>query len=393
MSNNNDFKPQIRFKEFTNAWVHQTIDKLANVKTGSSNTDDANVNGLFPFFVRSEEIKKSNKFIFDTEAVITIGDGKIGSVFHYINGKFDLHQRCYAIFNFKSINPKYFYWYFSSNFLMRALSQSAKNTVDSVRIEMITKMIINFPEDELEQDKISIFLDKIDSSIALLQRKLEKMKNIKEILLNKMFVSGQAQFPEIRFKEFTNPWVHQTIEELYYLAREGGTPTTSNPNYYLNGNIPFVKIEDTKNKYIKSVETYITLKGLNNSSAWLIPKDNIILTNGATIGNVSINKIPVTTKQGIIGMVLKKQFSPEFIYYLLKSSKIWSKIMSVSSIGTFRYVLLKDINKIYIFLPEYKERENISKFLNNLDSSIALLQRKIEKLENIKSTLLNKMFV
>ncbi|QKT05675.1 restriction endonuclease subunit S [Mycoplasma sp. OR1901] len=180
--------PEIRFKEFTNAWVLKPVDEIATVKTGSSNTDDATHNGIYPFFIRSEDVKKSNKYIFDKEAVITIGDGKIGSVFHYVNGKFDLHQRCYGIFDFNYVSGKYFYWYFSSHFLERALSQSAKNTVDSVRMEMITKMDIQYPNVEKEQNKITLFFDNIDSSITLLQRKLEKLENIKSTLLNKMFI-------------------------------------------------------------------------------------------------------------------------------------------------------------------------------------------------------------
>ncbi|QKT05166.1 restriction endonuclease subunit S [Mycoplasma sp. OR1901] len=180
---------------------------------------------------------------------------------------------------------------------------------------------------------------------------------------------------------------------MYDVAREGGTPSTSVSSYYLNGDIPFVKIEDTKDKYINKVETNITIEGLKNSSAWIVPKNNIILTNGATVGNVSINNIDVSTKQGIIGMVLKENLNPEFVYYLLKTNKIWGEMMSKSSIGTFRYVLLKDLNKILFSLPNEKEREKISATLSNLDSSITLLQRKCEKLEKIKSILLKKMLI
>ena len=109
--------------------------------------------------------------MFDTEAVITIGDGNIGREFHYYNGKFDLHQRCYKMDKFKNITAKYFYHYFSKNFLKRALSMSAKGTVDSVRLEMISKMLIDKPYSNKEEVLIYSFLDNLEHLITLHQRK------------------------------------------------------------------------------------------------------------------------------------------------------------------------------------------------------------------------------
>ena len=102
--------------------------------------------------------------------MITIGDGNIGKVFHYVNGKFDLHQRCYKMANFKGISAKYFYWYFSTKFYKRAMSMTAKATVDSVRLEMISEMDILGPKNTHEQNKISSFLFDLDNLITLHQR-------------------------------------------------------------------------------------------------------------------------------------------------------------------------------------------------------------------------------
>lgn len=114
---------------------------------------------------------KSNKYLYDEEAVITIGDGNIGRVFHYVNGKFDLHQRCYKMADFEQLTAKYFYWYFSTKFYKRAMSRTAKATVDFVRLEMIADMDINYPSNIDEQNKISSLLFNLDSLITLHQRK------------------------------------------------------------------------------------------------------------------------------------------------------------------------------------------------------------------------------
>ncbi|MFV8467624.1 restriction endonuclease subunit S [Mycoplasma sp. 46852] len=186
-ASDNQKMPDIRFKDFLDAWNHKLVKSLGYITTGNSNTQDSDVNGAYPFFIRSDKPLKSNKYLYDEEAVITIGDGNIGKVFHYINGKFDLHQRCYKISNFTDVLGKYFYWYFSSNFYDRVIRMSAKATVDSVRLEMIADMEIYFPSNKNEQSKISIFLDSLDSLIHSQEQKLEKLNNIKQALLEKMF--------------------------------------------------------------------------------------------------------------------------------------------------------------------------------------------------------------
>ncbi|WP_322934966.1 restriction endonuclease subunit S [Mycoplasmopsis felis] len=180
--------PKIRFKGFEGEWSEERLECIAKVSNGKSNTSDNNKWGQYNLYIRSEEIYKSNKYIFDVEGVITVGDGNIGKIFHYVNGKFDLHQRCYLIYEFQNIWPKYFYYYFSQNFYKRAILMSYTATVNSIRMNTITDMDIMFPKELIEQQKIGNFFSKIDNLISLYQSKLKKLKKIKEALLQKMFV-------------------------------------------------------------------------------------------------------------------------------------------------------------------------------------------------------------
>lgn len=180
--------PKVRFKGFTGDWENNYIDEVCKITTGQSNTQDQKEDGKYPFFIRSEKIAKSNRYLYDLEAVITIGDGNIGKVFHYINGKFDLHQRCYMMYNFNpDIYPKYFYYYFATHFYDRVIKMSAKATVDSVRLDMIAKMAIKMPS-YAEQTQIASFFSNLDKQIELQEQKLEKLKQIKSACLNKMFI-------------------------------------------------------------------------------------------------------------------------------------------------------------------------------------------------------------
>ena len=180
--------PEIRFKGFTDPWEQRKAKELCNIGTGKSNTQDQVEDGIYPFYIRSDIPVKSNKYLYDCEAVITIGDGNIGRVFHYVNGKFDLHQRCYKMTDFQDIWGKYFYYFFSTRFYDRAMKMTAKATVDSVRLEMISEMDIWKPTAIDEQKKIAEFFANLDNLIALHQRELEKLQSIKKALLEKMFV-------------------------------------------------------------------------------------------------------------------------------------------------------------------------------------------------------------
>ena len=158
------------FSDFTNTWEQRKAKELCNIGTGKSNTQDQVENGLYPFYIRSDIPVKSNKYLYDCEAVITIGDGNIGRVFHYVNGKFDLHQRCYKMTDFQDIWGKYFYYFFSTRFYDRAMKMTAKATVDSVRLEMISEMDIWKPIQIDEQKKIAEFFTNLDNLITLHQR-------------------------------------------------------------------------------------------------------------------------------------------------------------------------------------------------------------------------------
>ncbi|HEM3616034.1 TPA: restriction endonuclease subunit S [Streptococcus suis] len=180
--------PKRRFPGFTDDWELRNVGEICRISTGKSNTQDREEQGKFPFYVRSPIIEKSTKYLFDEEAVLTVGDGVgTGKVFHYVHGKYDLHQRVYRMFSFTHVNAKYFYYYFSKKFFDRVMAMTAKNSVDSVRLEMISDMEITIPQLE-EQEKIVKILSTLDQQITLHQRKLEKLKNLKKALLNELFV-------------------------------------------------------------------------------------------------------------------------------------------------------------------------------------------------------------
>ena len=182
-------------------WDLKYIENLAHITTGSRNTQDRVNDGLYPFFVRSQTIERINSYSFDGEAVLTAGDGVgTGKVFHYINGRFDTHQRVYRISEFNGlINGYFFFLYFSNHFYSRIMQMTAKSSVDSVRREMIARMPIPLPPKMAEQEAIAEALSDADALIESLEQLLVKKRHLKQGAMQEL-LPGKKRLPGFQSK-------------------------------------------------------------------------------------------------------------------------------------------------------------------------------------------------
>ena len=167
----------MRFPEFSGEWEKKRFKDVCNITTGNKNTQDKSDDGIYPFYVRSQNVERINSWTFDGEAILTAGDGVgVGKVFHYSTGKIGVHQRVYILSDFKC-DGKYLYSYFAGNFYNRVKRMSAKNSVDSVRMEMIADMPISLPS-TMEQKKIGHLLALLDERIATQNKIIEKLESL-----------------------------------------------------------------------------------------------------------------------------------------------------------------------------------------------------------------------
>jgi len=185
---NKQISPPIRFKPYTDAWERRKLGEFTEIKTGSSDLQDAEPNGEYPFFVRSENVEKSKRYIFDGEAILIPGEGKLGDIYHYVNGKFDYHQRVYKISDFDNTDGKFILYTMQNNFKRYALKFTVKATVDSLRLPILTEFPISIPSNLEEQTKIGTFFQHLDYLITLSQQGLADLKSVKKSLLQNMFV-------------------------------------------------------------------------------------------------------------------------------------------------------------------------------------------------------------
>ena len=166
-------------------WEVDSIENHAKIITGNKDTQDRLDDGGYPFYVRSQTIERINTYSFVGEAVLTAGDGVgVGKVFHFVNEKFDFHQRVYCIHDFsEKLNSSFFFEYFRTYFIEQVNKYSAKGSVDSVRYDMIALMNIPLPTFE-EQKQIAKILTTQDKKIEIEETNLDKLKELKKGLMN-----------------------------------------------------------------------------------------------------------------------------------------------------------------------------------------------------------------
>ncbi len=174
--------------EVPTTWNVWKMKFLTRIETGNKNTDDAEENGLYPFFVRSDKVERLSAYSFDGEAILTAGDGVgVAKVFHYANCKMAIHQRVYKIFGFKRILGEFLYYYIKDNFYKEVIKLSAKTTVDSLRMPMLSNFPVAYPSKE-EQLKIlsyiKVEIDRMDNLIKKYQKQIDLMKEYRTSLIS-----------------------------------------------------------------------------------------------------------------------------------------------------------------------------------------------------------------
>ena len=388
-------EPKIRFKGFDSRLDKSLIGDFCHISTGKSNTQDKKDDGIYPFYVRSPHIERSNKYLYDEEAVLTVGDGVgTGKVFHYVNGKYDLHQRVYRMFNFKDINAKYFYYLFSQKFYKRVMSMTAKSSVDSVRLEMISKMEIEYPSIN-EQETIANYFTSLDSQISAATSRLASLKQMKAASLQAMFPQEGETVPKIRFKGFEGEWKKVKLNSF--------AKRVTRKNSHLESTLALTIA--SAHGLVSQIDYFNNLVvGSNIRNYYLLKKGefayNKSYSNGYPFGSV---KRLERYEQGILSTLyitfsIDNSISSDYLTHFFDTNLWHKEVAERAAEGARNHGLLNiganDFLDINIWKPESKaEQQAIASYFTSLDRQISLQSQRLEKLKQIKSACLDKMFV
>lgn len=358
--------PKLRFKGFEENWTKKNLGDTCEIKTGNKDTQNRIENGLYPFFVRSNTVEKINSYSFDGEAILTSGDGVgVGKNFHYINGKFDFHQRVYSLRNFKNqYSGKFIYFLFSEKFYDRVIRLSAKNSVDSVRMNMISDMTMFFP-DLSEQEKIATFFTTIDQKLNLLKEKKEKLELYKKGVMQQIF-SQKLKFKDEQGNEFP-VWEEKKLGEVLTIG------SGRDYKHLKKGNVP----------------VYGTGGLMLYVDDFLYDGESVGIGRKGTINKPVFLENKFWTVDTLFYTHSFKNCIPKFIYFTFLTIN-W---LQYNEAGGVPSLSKSTIDQIKIKIPSLPEQQKIAQFLSTLDAKINLVETQIQKTELWKKGLLQQMFV
>ena len=259
---------------------------------------------------------------------------------------------------------------------IRRIAQGTK--VFSISVRNFDEAYIGIPSKE-EQTQIAKLLITIDKRIATQNKIIEDLKKLKSAISKQVFAQ--------------KPSGSNRLDSLFSKGKAGGTPTSTNKEYY-NGEIPFLSINDItkQGKYVRYTENHLSQSGLENSSAWVVPKYSLIMSMYASVGLVTINEIPITTSQAMFAMQLKDKDLLDYLYYYLSYFK-YRHIHKYLETGTQSNINADIVRGIMI--PTYGHSRNmeISSTLQGIDVKIDNELSVLKLFNRQKNYLLSQMFI
>lgn len=394
--------PPLRFPEFSGEWKKCTIGELA-IKVGSGVTPRGG-ESVYKMdghpFVRSQNVGLGHLILDDIafideethlrqkstelkleDVLLNITGASIGRsalVNEQVVGG-NVNQHVCIIRTKESLIPSFLCNFLLSNYGQRQIdSFQAGGNRQGLNFEQIKSIKIAIPSTK-EQTKVAKLLQLIEERIATQNKIIEDLKKLKSAISKQVF----AQEP--------NGW--SRLDTLFSKGKAGGTPTSTNKEYY-NGEIPFLSINDItkQGKYVRYTENHLSQSGLENSSAWVVPKYSLIMSMYASVGLVTINEIPITTSQAMFAMQLKDKDLLDYLYYYLSYFK-YRHIHKYLETGTQSNINADIVRGIMI--PTYGHSRNmeIASTLQDIDVKIDNELSVLKLFNRQKNYLLSQMFI
>ena len=403
--------PAIRFKGFTDTWEQRKFSDFT-FAAGERNKDDLD---LEPFAITNNQgfiaqseahddfgymkdvdrkmyiVVKPNSFAYNPARI------NVGSLGYYEGAENVIVSSLYEVFQTAEyVDDKFLKHWFKTKAFQDWIERLQEG---SVRLyfyyDKLCECIMSMPSVE-EQRKIGAYLDKIDNLITLHQRKLDKLHKVKRSLLERMFPRNGANVPEIRFSGFTGAWEQRKFSELTEIR----SASRVHKEEWKSSGVPFYRSSDvmaalngTENeKAFISEELYEKLTAVSGK----LEKGDVLVTGGGSVGKPYIvaNNEPLYTKDADLLWIKNNEYlDPYFVYTFFFSQTFTDYLNSVSHVGTIAHYTITQLGETPITLPCVSEQQKIGDYFRNLDSLITLHQRKLDKLRQIKRSMLEKMFV
>ena len=379
------------------SWEQRKVAEMFKITRGyvlAAPLTDENPSDVKPYPVYSSQTKDNGlmgyyKDYLYEDAITWTTDGANAGTVNYRDGKFYCTNVCGVLLADK-VTP--------NQMIAEALNNVAKGHVSYVgnpklMNNVMAEITISLPTSEKEREAISAFFDQIDNLITLHQRKLEQMKSFKSGMLQKMFPKDWELVPEVRFPGFTDDWEQRKLGDMVSFSKGSGYSKGDLKEY----GTPIILYGRLYTKYetiISEVDTFVDEK---KGSVYSKGGEVIVPASGETAEDISIAS--VVEKSGVLlGGDLNIITPPTdmdsaFLAISISNGKPHNDMAKMAQGKSVVHLHNSDLEKIDLPYPSYDEQRRISGFFSDLDNLITLHQRKLEKLKNIKKSMLEKMFV
>ena len=403
-------KPRIRFKGFTEDWEQRKLDELTMfIGDGLHGTPKYDENGSY-YFINgnnlvdnkvsvTEETKKvafealgNDDRRLDSTAILMSINGTIGTLARYNNENIMLGKSV-AYITPKNINRDFLFYQLQGNVIQSYFYKNLTGTtIKNLGLGTIKNTIVMSTLSE-EESTIGRFFYKLDQYITLHQCKLEKLKLTKKALLQKLFPKNGKHIPEIRFKGFTDAWEQRKLGDIATFSKGNGYSKSdlgsSGDPIILYGRL-YTNYETT----ISNVDTFVELKDKSIISQG---GEVIVPASGETAEDIS--RASVVKNQGIIIggdlNVIKANYllDPTFLALTISNGEQQKELSKHAQGKSVVHLHNSDLQEVNLTFPMLTEQKEISSLFEKMDSVITLHQRKLERLQEVKKGLLQKMFV
>ena len=388
---NDDKKPEIRFKEFTDTWEQRKLGEIYKFQYGEFNNNPSN-GGIYPVYGANGVIGGYTNYNAENSVIIGHMGEYAGSVL-WGNGKhFVTYNGTISKPKGENVTSKFGYYMLYQKDINKICGGSG---LPFLSYEQLNKIEVCYPKDIKEQKSIANYLTNIDNLITLHQRKYDKLVNIKKAMLDKMFPKNGKNVPEIRFRGFTDAWEQRKVTDVGKVFI--GLVTTMTKNYTDVGTL-LIRNSDIKDNHFEFDSNPIHLDegfAKTNDSRRMHIGDVVTVHTG----DVGTSAVITEKEDGSIGFATivtrpnKEIIDSNYLstYLNTEQHKNWAINQSTGD-GRTNYNL-KEFTQLIVPLPSLKEQQCISKYVKQIDNLITLHQRKLEKLKQIKKSLLDKMFI
>ena len=366
--------PTLRFPQFSGEWKKAKLSEVCHIATGNKNTQDKDDNGQYPFYVRSQHIEHINSWTYDGEAILTAGDGVgVGKVFHYSKGKIGVHQRVYILNDFKC-DGKFLFYYFSGHFYDRVKRMSAKNSVDSVRMEMIANMNFIYPR-RGEQTKIGHLFSLLDERIETQIRIIKDLKSLFDVICERLYNPSEK-----------DSWQTYKYADLFSISNER------------NSKLQYTNVLSASQEYgmIERNELNIDIKfeasSIKNYKI-VRPNQYVIHLRSFQGGFAYSEKTGVCSPAYTI-LVPNEKISPAFLKYYFTSKKFIDSLRIVTyGIRDGRSISVEEFLQLKVAIPDIARQQHIVQVMQLWEEKIRTEEEYLSKLQQQKKYLLSSMFI